>query len=82
MSYQVYASSTDSTVPVTAANLFGQTPVPGFTTFGAGTAMVLPRQSCGDERSGGTDFGRGAGSHRERTEDDQGPRLRHRVAGS
>jgi hypothetical protein len=27
MSYEVYASSTDSTVPVTAANLVGQTPV-------------------------------------------------------
>jgi hypothetical protein len=34
--YQVYASSTDPTVPVTAANLAGQTPVPGFQHTGLG----------------------------------------------
>jgi len=34
--YQVYGSSTDPTVPVTPANLVGQTPVPGFQHTGLG----------------------------------------------
>ncbi len=34
--YQVYASSTDPSVPVTSATLVGQTPVPGFQHTGLG----------------------------------------------
>jgi hypothetical protein len=48
MSYEVYASSTDSTVPVTAANLVGQTPVG---TYDLSAVMTKAR-----------DYGRVAGS--------------------